>query len=125
MKHLSLISLFIFYSVLSFAQDTGDFEELVVSGIFIPDEKRTTSEISNVIDSTQMSEAGDSNIADSLKRVTGLSLVKGKYVYVRGLGDRYSTALLDGSSIASPEPLSRVVPLDLSLIHISEPTRPY
>ena len=50
MKHLSLISLFIFYSVLSFAQDTGDFEELVVSGIFIPDEKRTTSEISNVID---------------------------------------------------------------------------
>ena len=77
MKHLSLISLFIFYSVLSFAQDTGDFEELVVSGIFIPDEKRTTSEISNVIDSTQMSEAGDSNIADSLKRVTGLSLVKG------------------------------------------------
>ena len=120
MKHLSLISLFIFYSVLSFAQDTGDFEELVVSGIFIPDEKRTTSEISNVIDSTQMSEAGDSNVADSLKRVTGLSLVKGKYVYVRGLGDRYSTALLDGSSIASPEPLSRVVPLDLFPTNILE-----
>ena len=40
-----------------------------------------------------MSEAGDSNIADALKRVTGLSLVKGKYVYVRGLGDRYSSAL--------------------------------
>ena len=120
MKHLSLISLFIFYSVLSFAQDTGDFEELVVSGIFIPDEKRTTSEISNVIDSTQMSEAGDSNIADSLKRVTGLSLVEGKYVYVRGLGDRYSTALLDGSSIASPEPLSRVIPLDLFPTNILE-----
>ena len=101
-------------------RDTGDFEELVVSGIFIPDEKRTTSEISNVIDSTQMSEAGDSNIADSLKRVTGLSLVKGKYVYVRGLGDRYSTALLDGSSIASPEPLSRVVPLDLFPTNILE-----
>ena len=60
-----------------------------------------------------MTEAGDSHIADALKRVTGLSLVKGKYVYVRGLGDRYSSALLDGSSIASPEPLSRVVPLDL------------
>ena len=120
MKQLSLISLFIFHSALSFTQDTGDFEELVVSGIFIPDEKRTTSEISNVIDSTQMSEAGDSNIADSLKRVTGLSLVEGKYVYVRGLGDRYSTALLDGSSIASPEPLSRVVPLDLFPTNILE-----
>ena len=120
MKQLSLIFLFVFYSVSSFTQDTGEFEELVVSGIFIPDEKRTTSEISNVIDSTQMSEAGDSNIADSLKRVTGLSLVKGKYVYVRGLGDRYSTALLDGSSIASPEPLSRVVPLDLFPTNILE-----
>jgi hypothetical protein len=112
MKYLLiLMALFMSYFIVS--QEGSDVEELVVSGIFIPDEKRSTSEISNILDTTQMSEAGDSNIADSLKRVTGLSLFKGKYVYVRGLGDRYSTALLDGSSIASPEPLSRVVPLDL------------
>ena len=112
MKYLLiLVALFMSYFIVS--QEGSDVEELVVSGIFIPDEKRSTSEISNILDTTQMSEAGDSNIADSLKRVTGLSLFKGKYVYVRGLGDRYSTALLDGSSIASPEPLSRVVPLDL------------
>ena len=111
MKYLLiLMALFMSYFIVS--QEGSDVEELVVSGIFIPDEKRSTSEISNILDTTQMSEAGDSNIADSLKRVTGLSLFKGKYVYVRGLGDRYSTALLDGSSIASPEPLS------LSLIHI-------
>ena len=107
MKYLLiLVALFMSYFIVS--QEGSDVEELVVSGIFIPDEKRSTSEISNILDTTQMSEAGDSNIADSLKRVTGLSLFKGKYVYVRGLGDRYSTALLDGSSIASPEPLSRV-----------------
>ncbi|MDO9487488.1 MAG: TonB-dependent receptor, partial [Sphingomonadaceae bacterium] len=34
-------------------------------------------------------------------------------VYVRGLGDRYSLALLNGSPLPSPEPLKRVVPLDL------------
>ncbi len=35
------------------------------------------------------------------------------FVYVRGLGDRYSLALLNGSPLPSPEPLRRVVPLDM------------
>ena len=60
-----------------------------------------------------MSIAGDSEAADALKRVTGLSLVKGKYVYVRGLGERYSSALLNGVLLPSPEPLKRVVPFDI------------
>jgi hypothetical protein len=36
-----------------------------------------------------------------------------RLVYVRGLGDRYSLALLNGSPLPSPEPLRRVVPLDI------------
>ena len=120
MKKVSIIFISVFISSFISSQGNSDLEELVVSGIFIPDEKRSTSEISNLISSSEMSEAGDSNIADALKRVTGLSLVKGKYVYVRGLGDRYSSALLDGSSIASPEPLSRVVPLDLFPTNVLE-----
>ena len=35
------------------------------------------------------------------------------FVYVRGLGDRYSLALLNGSPLPSPEPMRRAVPLDL------------
>ena len=120
MKKVSIVFISLFISSFISSQGNSDLEELVVSGIFIPDEKRSTSEISNLISSSEMSEAGDSNIADALKRVTGLSLVKGKYVYVRGLGDRYSSALLDGSSIASPEPLSRVVPLDLFPTNVLE-----
>lgn len=95
------------------AQETGEVEEIVVEGTFIPDEKRATSEISNVLDETAFARTGDSDIAVSLTRVTGLSLVKGKFVYVRGLGERYSTALLDGANIPSPEPLQRAVPLDI------------
>src|SRR3546814_18004177 len=34
-------------------------------------------------------------------------------LYVRGLGDRYSLALLNGSPLPSPEPLKRVIPLDI------------
>src|SRR6185503_2278708 len=45
--------------------------------------------------------------------VTGLSVVGNGFVYVRGLGDRYSLALLNGSPLPSPEPLRRVIPLDI------------
>ena len=90
-----------------------EIEEVVVSGSFIPDQKRDTSEISAILDSSEIERTGDDNIAIALTRLTGLSLVRGKYVYVRGLGERYSAATLNGSNLPSPEPLKRVVPLDL------------
>lgn len=91
----------------------SDVEEITVLGRFIPDEKRATSEISNVLDAEAFALAGDSDVAVALQRVPGLSLVGGKYVYVRGLGERYSSTLLNNSIIPSPEPLRKVVPLDL------------
>lgn len=98
-----------------FAQDASqdDVEEITVQGRYVPDEKRATSEISNVIDSEAFARVGDSDVAVALQRVPGLSTVGGKYVFVRGLGDRYSSTLLNGSGIPSPEPLRRVVPLDI------------
>ncbi len=100
-----------------FAQDepqpNKDVEEITVLGRYIPDEKRATSEIANVLDAEAFSLAGDSNVAAGLQRLPGVSLVGGKYVYVRGLGGRYSSTLLNGSGIPSPEPLRKVVPLDL------------
>jgi len=60
----------------------------------------------------QISRAGDSDVAMALRRVTGLSLVDGKYIYVRGLGERYSSATLNGAEIPSPELSRNVIPLD-------------
>lgn len=91
----------------------GVMEEVIVLGKFIPDEKRTTSEISNVLDEEALGLLADSSVGDALARVTGLSLVGGKYVYVRGLGERYSSTLLDGSRISSPVPFQKTVPLDI------------
>ena len=88
-------------------------EEVFVLGEFIPDEKRDTSEISNVLTAEDMAVLGDSDVASSLTRVTGLSLVGGKYIYVRGLGERYSSTLLNGSPISSPVPFQKTVPLDI------------
>lgn len=93
--------------------EPADVEEITVQGRYVPDEKRSTSEISNVIDSEAFARVGDGDVAVALQRVPGLSTVGGKYVFVRGLGDRYSSTLLNGSGIPSPEPLRRVVPLDI------------
>jgi outer membrane receptor protein involved in Fe transport len=95
------------------AQRPPQIEEISVIGQFVPDEKRSTDAISNVVGEQQFERTGDSNIAESLKRVSGLSTVGGKFVYVRGLGERYSTTLLNGAILPSPEPINRVVPMDL------------
>lgn len=77
------------------------------------EEKRSSSAVTDILGAEQMSRAGDSDAAGALKRVTGLTLVDGKYIYVRGLGERYSSVLLNGAQIPSPDPTRRVVPLDL------------
>ncbi len=88
-------------------------EVIVVQGAFIPDEKRETSEISNILDAEALSRTQDSDIADALQRLTGLSLDDGKFVIVRGLNERYSRATLNGAPLPSNEPLRNVVPLDI------------
>ena len=64
----------------------------------VVEERRTSASVSEVLGAEQISRAGDSDAASALKRVTGLTLVGGKYIYVRGLGERYSTSLLNGAS---------------------------
>ena len=91
----------------------GDITEIVTLGEYIPDEKRATAAIANVLDAEAFSRAGDDNVAEGLKRVSGLNLAGGKFVYIRGLGERYSSTILNGSTLPSPEPIRRVVPLDL------------
>lgn len=61
----------------------------------------------------QISRAGDADVAAALKRVTGLTLVDNKYIYVRSLGERYSSTLLNGAAVPSPELTRNVLPLDL------------
>lgn len=88
-------------------------QTVVVRGAFIPDEKRNTSEVSSLIDSEDFTVAGDSDAAAALARVAGVSTAESRFVYVRGLNERYSSATLNGSPLPSPEPLRRVAPLDL------------
>jgi outer membrane receptor protein involved in Fe transport len=77
------------------------------------EERKESSAATEVMGAEEFSKTGDSTAAGALKRVTGLTVVGGKYVYVRGLGSRYSSTLLNGANLPSTEPEKRVVPLDL------------
>ena len=88
-------------------------EEIVVRGRHTPNVIRATPQVLSVLSSADIARTGEGDIAGALSRVTGLSVVGNGFVYVRGLGDRYSLALLNGSPLPSPEPLRRNIPLDV------------
>ena len=72
------------------------------------------------ISSQQISRLGDSDAAGALKRVTGISVEGGKYVYVRGLSDRYSKTTLNGAEIPGLDPDRNTVQMDLFPSNIIE-----
>ena len=86
---------------------------IIVTGRINRDPTRSSSQVVNVLSSEEIARTGEGDIAGALSRVTGLSVQGQGFVYVRGLGDRYSLALLNGLPLPSPQPLSRVVPLDI------------
>jgi TonB-dependent receptor len=86
---------------------------ITVSGTRERNVQRATSEVISVLSTEDIARTGEGDIAGALSRVTGLSVVGNGFVFVRGLGDRYSLALLNGSPLPSPEPLRRAIPLDL------------
>jgi outer membrane receptor protein involved in Fe transport len=76
-------------------------------------ERKNAAQISDAIGAEEMKKNVGSDAADVVKRVTGISVQNNKYVYVRGLGERYSNTALNGSKVPSTEFDKKVVPLDL------------
>jgi len=76
-------------------------------------EQKKSTNVQDGIGAAQMAKSGDSNAAEAARRISGVTIMDGKYVYVRGLGDRYTTTEMNGSPIPSPEPEKRTVPLNL------------
>ena len=100
------------------AQDLA-IEEVVVTArqynaaAQLTDERIVDDAVSDLLGSEAISRVGDSNVAVALQRVPGLSLVNGQFVYVRGLGERYSQTTVNGASVPSVDLSRNVVPLDL------------
>ncbi|WP_244072394.1 TonB-dependent receptor [Nitrosomonas sp. PY1] len=84
------------------------------------EEQKSATSVATVIGAEQFSRAGDSDAALALRRASGLTLVGGQFIFIRGLGERFSTTLINGAAIPSPDPTRRVVPLDLFPTNILE-----
>lgn len=65
------------------------------------------------ISASSFKRMGDSDAASSMKRVTGVSVEGGKYVYVRGLGDRYTKTILNGVDIPGLDPDRNTMQMDI------------
>lgn len=76
-------------------------------------ERREKAVVADLMDAEQISRSGDSDAAEALRRITGLTLVQDKFIYVRGLGERYSSTTLNGALVPSPDPTRSVIPVDM------------
>ncbi len=75
--------------------------------------QRKSGSVSDGISQEAIRRSPDASAGEALRRVTGISIIGGKYIFVRGLGERYSNTLLNDVMLPSPEPDRRVVPMDL------------
>lgn len=65
------------------------------------------------ISSAKFRLIGDATAVEAVKRVTGVSIEGGKYVYVRGLGDRYTKTTLNGVDIPGLDPDRNSLQMDI------------
>ncbi len=106
-------------SVAALTEFRQQMEEVVVLGRLrsaaakLVDERMSEDVVADFMGAEMIQRIGDSTVAAALRRVSGLSLVGSKFVYVRGLGERYSSTTLNGAVIPSPDLSRNVIPLDI------------
>ena len=75
--------------------------------------QRKSASLLDGISAQAFKKIGASDMASAVKSVPGVSVQGGKYVYVRGLGDRYSKSILNGVDIPGLDPDRNTIQMDL------------
>lgn len=95
-------------------------EEVVVEAVRTNDneasvllQRKNASSVSDGISKEEMQRLPDSDAGQSLKRVSGITLVDNKFIYVRGVSERYSNTTLNGASLTSTEPDKKAFSFDM------------
>ncbi|VAW07373.1 TonB-dependent receptor [hydrothermal vent metagenome] len=95
-------------------------DEIIVTGIrgSLQSARNTKRNAAGIVDAIAAEDIGqlpDTNLAESLQRITGVSIDRsggeGQFVTVRGFGPQFNTVLVNGRQIAS-EDLSRAFSFD-------------
>ncbi|EHQ29081.1 TonB-dependent receptor [Mucilaginibacter paludis] len=80
---------------------TGDYKKSSVEGLYAKQKNNTA--ITDGISAEQIARTPDKNIGETLKRISGVSVLENKYVVVRGLGERYNGTMMNGQVMPSTE----------------------
>lgn len=91
---------------------TVSAEVLESSDIGLLIARQKSSAVSDAIGAAQFGRLAVGDAAEAMSKVTGASLVDGKYVLIRGLGDRYANTLMNGVAVPSADPDRRAVQMD-------------
>jgi len=75
-------------------------------------QQRKAATIGDAIAAEQIKRAPDATTGEALRRVTGVSIVDNKFVYVRGTSERYNNTLLNGAQLSSTEPDKKAYAFD-------------
>lgn len=97
--------------VLDDIQVTAQVERKTESALLLV--KKNSSNVIDGISAARFRQVGDSDAASSMKRVVGVSVEGGKYVFVRGLGDRYTKTLLNGLDVPGLDPDRNTIQMDI------------
>jgi len=101
-------------------EDVEVLEEVVVTAEVIKTTesalltvKKKSANLLDGISAASFRKIGDSDAASAVKRVTGVSVEGGKYVYVRGLGDRYTKTTLNNIDVPGLDPDKNSLQIDI------------
>ncbi|MEX0609616.1 MAG: TonB-dependent receptor [Balneolaceae bacterium] len=101
-------------------QETETLEDVIVTAEAILNNeagllrhRQKSISFSDAISAENISNAGAGNAAAAMTKVTGASVVDGKYIFIRGLGDRYTSTQLNGLELPTADPDKKSFQLDL------------
>ncbi len=105
---------------LTLQPETEELEDVVVTaGAILNNEagllrqRQKSIAFSDAISAESISRSGAGDAASAMSKVTGATVVGGKYVHVRGLGGRYSSTHMNGIELPSSDPNKKSFQMDL------------
>ncbi len=99
-----------FYELEEYEVTAEVFNEQTIQ---ILQERQSSSAMLEALGSDFLSQVGAGNAADSIAKVSGATIVEGKFAVIRGLNDRYVTTTLNGARVPSADPYRQSASLDL------------
>jgi len=95
-------------------------EEIVIEATRVNDNqaailaaRKNAAVVSDGMSQEEISRTPDSDAGQSLKRVSGVTLVDNKFLFVRGVSERYSNTTLNGAALTSTEADKKAFAFDM------------